>query len=463
MASLIRTSSEDWTKRTWDLPTTFRGLVMTLGVDLYNMPPGKPLAAWKVLKKFQHLPSYRACPDALKLEIEEYLGQRPPLEKFNPHHDQQGQFASADEEAMAKPPARRPGMSVVERMEFDKKVNGQKTSAMKGMKRRTGVRSIGDLRPGDVIYERRGMRPSYSTVEAIRPATSPWGPDNPKSKLPWVKVLLRHPSGFGSWNNFTADEEVDTRDDYTVRNYAAGQGHYTYVGTEPEPETVYGGPEITDMNQPNQSMGRGEHYKGDALRRLGTNWEAFPEAARQVAIGVDAVSAKGVPAAALEGITIQAPEEGKIHTSHGYGSDAWAWTQGQNIDFSSNYVYATAKEYMDKIVKGEGVSTVADRYPMWDRIGPQDNDVYGLGAMAYGDSVASGFHPDHDGYSGTTAVAVHEIGHALLNQIARYGGEGSSHQRLVRLTDTLLGPEGLDLQQSRIRQQPPGDFDGDRT
>ena len=102
MASLIRTSSEDWTKRTWDLPTTFRGLVMTLGVDLYNMPPGKPLEAWKVLKKFQHLPSYRACPDALKLEIEEYLGQRPPLEKFNPHHDQQGQFASADGEGASQ-------------------------------------------------------------------------------------------------------------------------------------------------------------------------------------------------------------------------------------------------------------------------------------------------------------------------------------------------------------------------
>ena len=516
MASLIRTSSEDWTKRTWDLPTTFRGLVMTLGVDLYNMPPGKPLEAWKVLKKFQHLPSYRACPDALKLEIEEYLGQRPPLEKFNPHHDQQGQFASADEEALT----RRPN-DAYEGEVWDRETDAHPSPLMKHLTKRDGVHTITDLRPGDVLKEtwrnsRTGngpdadrpgdiLRIQYLTVESVNVYNSHNNSHN--LTTPWVRVIARRPSGqmsFWSGPLNSRDEPVIQEGDPSPpqerEERVLGGETYTvhyadifreYLGSMPEPKVPYteeqyrqaydnfGNDEAWDgSGPPRLFLGGDRFFESDkeavtrtdpvyghmrilpSIRLVGFDgilppepasqaqredfgweyrkdmamWSHYPEAARQIAQGVDAMEQKGISSSALDKIQVYTdpPVIDAENEAHG---EAYAYCVDQIVTIKSQYLTALAEDY--RRTHGMPLDGYADSH-----------GLALVGKMITSD-INSGFHPDKDGHSAVESIMVHEVGHALLNQITDQGKD-----RVGEFMNRVLGPEGLGLKwrESQVRQ-----------
>ena len=91
-----RDLTEDAIKaRTWDLPLTLRGLLWAIGV---SHPEHNRYKSWRALTHFRNLVAYQACPPDLRADIERYVGASTPepLTKFNPHHDNKGEFASTD-------------------------------------------------------------------------------------------------------------------------------------------------------------------------------------------------------------------------------------------------------------------------------------------------------------------------------------------------------------------------------
>ena len=422
--------------------------------------------------------------------------------KANPHHDRLGRFASADEESMPRRPTGK--AMPEEQEAWAKEIDSHPSPLMKKLvKRKDAPRSIADLRPGDVLREtwRKGrqgtgadadkpgetLSTQYLTIESVRFHDGLPARPGDKRVPPFTTVVARRPSGEMSyWSSLVGAPDLDlviqANDPFPPQpkwNRTVNGFDYTfhdadivreYLGSMPEPTTPYSEAQYKDTKSPPRLFLGGERYyqsekegvtKTDpvygsirilpSIRLVGFDgilppepasqaqredfsweyrkdmavWSHYPEAARQIAQGVDAMKKKGISSSALDKIQVYTdpPVIDAEDDTHG---DAYAYCFGQEVTIKSKYLVAMAEDY--RRTHGMPLDGYADSH-----------GLALVGKMITRD-INSGFHPDKDGHSAVESIMVHEVGHALLNQIEEQG-----QNRAGEFINRVLGPEGLGL------------------
>lgn len=248
------------------------------------------------------------------------------------------------------------------------KKDSKPTRAMKGLVKRDGVKTYGNLQPGDVLLQTRiGGQKAYQTIEHVQ--LGHMGPHaygvepNARGADTSVSYIARRPSGRMVMGSAGATTEL---------------GDTLYVGSEPSKPTTRDGVEFSPG--------------------LLNGSPRLQHAAREVRQAVDIVESRAV-SGSLKGLVVRSGDHVNPNAYAEYrrdtGSpDRWA-VDSPELVINNKWL-------------GEGSMSLAGT-PLR---APEADAALSLG-RSYGQTVTSKFHPNRNGYSSLTAITVHELGHHL--------------------------------------------------
>jgi hypothetical protein len=401
-----RTESEDWIKtRRWDLPTDLAGLTQALGYPLTMK--GKDFPRWKALRDLTTLPAYKMCPPQLAHQIEMYIGRKPRtrwvslVKAFNEDEsrDSAGKWTSGAGDAAGDAANDATDMKQLRASMLRRSIKESKpTKSMKKLTQRE-VKTVGDIRPGDVIRMADSLKGEPGALITIEHTAT-------TNVRPYTTMIGRTPTGRMTQHQAPANSILGAKnpDGFADMNEHNTPG-WTYVGSETVKTNSFGAPR-------------------DDVKISGFG----PHVQHQIRQSISLIEA-ATPPGTLNGLRIGAGVlGGNTYAHYLQPRNLTSGLQGTpTIEFNHNFITSPQLDMHDDD---------AEAGKMWD-----------LGG-SYTSTVTSKFHPSRNGYGAITTILTHEIGHHLDYKVTQGDmGDDARYERLnlqnelIGLGDAVLSPE----------------------